>query len=168
MTAEVTIRADARKILRTLDQLPANMLEEMRRTMDTQNQESIGHISRNRLSGQGPYPVSQHRLGIVSGKLWQSLWAVPAWILGQDVMSGIGVPLRYGMAHEFGFAEEVAVRAHTRRRTTGKGSDTLVRAHRRKMKIPERAAIRYGLKDRIAAYGRALSGAILQAWRARL
>ena len=166
MIIEIAIHEDSAKILRHLTLMPDRMLEEMRHAMDEQNQYSIGYISQNRLRGQGPYPVNEHRLGIVSGKLWQSLWAVPAVVSGQEILSGIGVPLRYGMAHEFGFAGDVAVRPHTRRRATGKGSDILVRGHRRKMKIPERAAIRYGLMDRDYIYGITLTAAIHEAWRA--
>ncbi len=47
-------------------------------------------IQAKRLTGKGPFPVSQHKLGVVSGRLRQSIQATEARIEGDSVISSIG------------------------------------------------------------------------------
>jgi hypothetical protein len=113
---------------------------------------AVGRLSQRRLTGKGPFPVAQSRLGVVTGRLRQSVRGGigPARIQGQTATVSIGSKVRYAAAHEFGFSGRVRVAAHRRRGHT-RGQVTIpahnVRAHQRLLKIPERKPIRTGLRD---------------------
>ena len=134
-----------------------------------------GAITKERLTGQGPFPVDQHRLGVKSGLMRKSLRWTKAESNGNTVTSAIGTNVRYAGAHEFGFSGNVQVKAHTRvhyTEKTAKGTKSIsgksalrvsrkggkralnidfksgqVRAHTRKVNILERAPIRTGVRE---------------------
>lgn len=112
-----------------------------------------GRIQVKRLTGKGPFPVSQHKLGVISGRLRQSLRATEARIEGDNVIASIGTKVGYARAHEFGFNGAVKVRAHEVTMTTlfGRKLAEPLRFSRlastRKVKIPERRPIRTGIEE---------------------
>jgi hypothetical protein len=183
MNIEVRIDSNAAKVLDQLTQVPPRMLETLRRTILEQNEYTIGHIRATRLIGKGPFPLEQHRLGQVTSKLTQSLTQTKPQIVGDQVISSIGSPLRYAWAHEFGFVGRVAVPSHERKyprkrsRTsarTGKltrgrrrSGSYIVGSHTRQMDVPARAPIYYGLLDRMHEYDRAISQAIVDSWEGK-
>ncbi len=65
-----------------------------------------GRIQERRLSGRGPFPVSEHRLGERTGQLKLRTRAAPATITSegnQSVVTGaIGSSAFYAAIHEFG------------------------------------------------------------------
>lgn len=110
-------------------------------------------IQAKRLTGKGPFPVSQNKLGVVSGRLRQSIRATEARIEGDSVIASIGSNVSYLKAHEFGFSGSVKVRAHEVTMTSlfGKKLAEPLRFSRlassRKVNIPERRPIRTGIEE---------------------
>lgn len=169
---------------------PRALTAHLIKALDLQNQLTIGDMSIKRFSGTGPFPVSEGRLGAITNRLRGSLRNAPAVLSGGAIVSAIGTNVRYGVAHEFGFAGTVSRRAHTRRRFTTQqvgGNAFLdprtgrirksrkklqrvqtgtvqVRAHQLQVHIPERAPIRRGIADRLPAYAPALGAAVVAAF----
>jgi hypothetical protein len=153
--------------------------------MDFQNQQTKTHIEDERLTGEGPFPPSEHKLGVRSGLLRRSLRATPARVTGRTVTSAIGTNIFYAAIHEFGGSfQRKATGGITRLRADAKGN--LLRNGRggaifakkehkrvaeraftfksRTIKFPERAPIRTGIEDCVPSYGGAISAAIEDAW----
>lgn len=133
------------------------------RGMDRGTKMIEGMVLKQRLTGKGPFPVSQHRLGVKTGRLRQGLRSTRARVDGGDIVTSIGNNVRYARVHEFGFSGKVAVPAHQRtiRMAWGKRlqapKSIAVRAHQRAMKAAERAPIRTGIKQHFATLARELS-----------
>jgi len=162
------------------------ILESIRKAMDYQNQLTVGHIVEKRLTGRGPYPVSQHRLGERSHLYRKSLRAAKATFSGQTVESSIGANVKYAGVHEFGAVIRHKARAGTVRlrtdnagnlmRQPGKLGTRLAvfakRSHKNartvgfsgkaySVTIPARAPITTGIQDRLEDYGRGVSERIV-------
>lgn len=112
-----------------------------------------GRIEAKRLTGKGPFPVAQHRLGVVTGRLRQSLRQGPTTITGDVIATSLGSNVEYAAAHEFGFNGSVKVKAQEVTMTTlfGRKLATPLRFSRlpytRQVKIPERRPIRAGITE---------------------
>ena len=122
----------------------ATVSQGIQKGLDTANLLVTGIIKRKRLNGQGPFPVSQHRLGHRSRRLVRAFTASRARIVDPKklvVASALGSNVSYFGPHEFGFSGQVKVKAHTRK------SGSKVRAHLRHMRVPERAMVRTELAD---------------------
>lgn len=187
MTIEVHLDTKAAELLEKRLLQPEPMVQAMRRTMDEQNLYTIRKIIQERMTGKGPFPVEEHRMGVVTGHMRRSLFstpAVPTRASGTSfaLTSSIGSRARYAAAHEFGFEGDVTVRGYTRRAArqrarydlrTGErlragrrtGGRAEVWGHVRRMRIPARAPVQTGILDRLPEYGRALSRAIVAAWK---
>lgn len=92
-------------------------------------------IKRDKLSGQV--------LNRVSGDLSRSV-SPNAEIIGNKVIGTVGTNLFYGRTHEYGFNGNVAVSAHTRNTRYGAQN---VRAHNRRVNLPERSFLRSSLSE---------------------
>ncbi len=145
--------------------------------MDRQNQLTVGHITERRMTGKGPFPASEHKMGVRTNAMRRTLRASRAVVRGGVIESAIGSNLSYMGAHEFGFSGSVNVRAHNRRNKAGNVRGRLepgqrkkllavgfqtVKAHARKINVPARAPIYHGILDRADAIGAGLSRAILK------
>lgn len=113
MGSVVTITAELPpetvQVIKNLQELPDEIPKSIKRGMDRALSVVRGRIQTTRLSGLGPFPPDQHRLGEVSGTLRGSLVEVPAEITGGDpavITGGIQVPesVIYGRVHEFGMS----------------------------------------------------------------
>ena len=111
----ITLSPETVALLRSTPRWPAQMREAVRRTVDLQNELTVGHIQSERMSGTGPFAVSEHKLGVVTNRLRSSVRPSRATVDGDQISSAIGTNVRYGGAHEFGFSGPVTVRAHTRK-----------------------------------------------------
>ena len=116
-TIDLSVKAE--KVLAQLDHLPKRMGAKIAQAMDKENELTIAHTQRNRLTGYGPFPEAQHRLGNRpglpgSGSLRQSVNATESIVTGDDVVSAIGASVSYAWTHEFGFSGDVQVRAFVR------------------------------------------------------
>lgn len=156
------------------------------RTIDRENQLTIGEIQSKRLSKRGP-----QTLGVVTNRLRSSIRAEKASLHGDIILTSIGSNVAYAGVHEFGIDETVTVRAHTRRvfkfvqgaatevtfdPKTGKisrgkvkgkrTSDEInVKEHKRHMQMPARSYIRRTLQERAVNYTVSIGNTVAQLMR---
>lgn len=176
MTPKITIRLDARsqQVLEGVASFTPRMLEAVRQTMDVQNELTVGHIAERRMTGRGPFPVEEHRLGVRTNRLRLSLRPAKAIVVtvggNSVVVSDIGTNVAYAGTHEMGYSGPVQVPQHTRTITTAFGKklekpvEVQVRQHTRQLDMPARAPIQHGIMDRAARYGEAIGQAAVAAW----
>ena len=188
MSLRITITSDAQEAAKRLDRFPILLRRALVKSMNEQNELAIGEITRNRLTGDGPFQVSEHKLGVVTKLLRASLnrgephsLTTLAVAKGDTVTSTIGTNVEYAGAHEFGFSGPVFVNSHIRRahkrlketittktgktrRKFSKVGESIVTGHGRNVDIPARAPIKHGLEDYEPEYGRGISEAIVGAW----
>ena len=193
----IEITSNAAECAAQMRAAPTRMLQAIAHALDLENELTVGHIQAEHLTGTGPFPPSEHRLGVVSNRLRSSVRPSAAKIVDNGVSSSIGTNVAYAGIHEFGFDGTVTVRSHTRRIFARKGqagreliftllrwdgaghikkgrtikkmvaAEVTVRSFKRHMRMPERAPIRTGIEERIPNYSRSISAAILTAWEAR-
>lgn len=157
--AAQTVRYGAREMVGRIG-------EGIRFGMERANLSILGRTMKGRFTGQGPFAVSANRLGVKTGQLRRSLRATKPVIVDLatlSVASKVGSKVKYFGAHEFGFRGTASVRSHVRR-TRGGGRAT-VRAHSRKMSIPERRPLRTGFSEPAAqaVYQREITKAVAAA-----
>lgn len=156
MKTTMKITETASKMLKRAIAEP--VLAGLAKTMDAQNQFTIGEIRRfNR--GAGPYPVGQHRLGHRSGRWSGSLNAPPAVVTGSKVASTIGSNIVYARIHEFG-GVIVPKKAKALRFKIGGSWITT-----NKVIMPARAPITTGIQKRKPNYEKAVSASIIATLR---
>jgi phage gpG-like protein len=154
---DIKINDELRDGIRALK--PTFAMSAVQRGMEKGTALMVGGITKTRLTGQGPFPVSEHRLGVKTGRLRRSFhWTGAGTVRGKECTTQIGVRVAYAAAHEFGFKGTVSVKAHTRK---GKKASNRVKAHSRKMNIPERAPIRTGMKQHGGRIPRAIADEIV-------
>lgn len=102
-------------------------------------------VMRNRLSGQV--------LNVRTGNLRRSIQHQQVTSSGGLVVGEVNTNVRYGVAHEYGFAGTVNVKASMRRIRQAFGRPlkspryVQIRAHSRNVKLPERSFLRSALRD---------------------
>lgn len=137
---------------------PDVMVGAVRRGMDRGTQLVTDRIRRTRLSGQGPFAIADHRLGVKSGRLRKALQWTKGSVSGLEVTTAIGAVVKYAAAHEFGFTGKVPVKAHQRTATKAFGVKLSepkphpVKVHQRTVRIPERRPIRSGIEENLAVF----------------
>lgn len=108
-------------------------------------------IQKERFTGKGPFPVSDKKLGVVSGRLRRDLHSEKVTIASGRYQGRIGSIVEYFGAHELGFNGTVNVPGHTRKAyTTRRGYSVLeqsVRSHSRKVTIAKRAPLATGIEE---------------------
>jgi hypothetical protein len=131
IAVQITIPADTLAKLKKIDDLDVELPQAIKRGMDYSLSIVRGRIQANRLSGKGPFPPEDHRLGIKTQQLQRSLREESAVIDGNTVTASIGSPVFYGALHEYGW------------------SGTVVRGQGKpyQMTIPERAPVRTGVTE---------------------
>jgi hypothetical protein len=136
----------------------------MVRGINRASQEIVGLAVKENFTGKGPFPPSQHRLGVVTGRLRKSIRATLATFNGGQIDVSFGSNVRYFSVHEFGFQGTEHVKGHVRRlagsktfrrgKLTKKSSGNLksvlerggktianVKPHGRKVNTPARAPL---------------------------
>lgn len=143
--------------------------EEIRKALSLGLDLLAKQAAKERFRGKGPFPVSQNRLGVVSGRLVQDLYGADARITADGYTGQVGSRLEYFGAHEVGFSGTVQVPAHTRdsyqvnrkrqTRTSKSGKPVSiranrysvlphsVRAHSKKLNIPARKPLRTAIEE---------------------
>jgi hypothetical protein len=131
---KIEIPAETQRKIEKLILLPEGFPQAIKRGMDYAIAIVRGRIQRERLSGKGPYPPDEHRLGRVTGKLQESLRNEPAVITdgGRTITGEIGTNIFYAALHEYGFVKDDVVR--------GQGKPY-------KLEFPERAPVRTGVEE---------------------
>jgi phage gpG-like protein len=166
------------------------MLEAIRQGIDAGAAQTVSNIQDTRFTGEGPFPVEEHRLGIRANRLRQSLRNSPAVVImsgnGGSVEASIGSNVEYAAIHEFGGVIKRTVKAGSvRLRTDRKGNllrqkDNLAifaktkgdKAHKQfrevsfaggntyEIRIPARAPLGHGIADNETTFTRAIARAI--------
>lgn len=186
----------AQRIISDLQTLPEWGLQAVARGMDQANQLTLARIQKEHLTGVGPFPPEEHRLGVVTNRLRSAAWASPAAVSGQTVSSAIGDNVVYAAIHEFGgvihhSARSGKVRLRTNKHQAGGSEATLMRqngyaflavfakaSHKNVREVsyeaeaydvtmPARAPFRTGIEENAAEYGRQMSRALVTAWKER-
>lgn len=162
--------------LAKLRAMPATFQRDITGAFDRACNAALGRTQRERFTGQGPFPAAQRKLGVVTGRLRNSMLLASrekgASLAGTALVRTITVPVVYFARHEFGFTGTENVRAHTRdvffsdrgkrigalaakrRQARGKAvsrQSVAVRAHTRKVNTPARAPLRTGLSEHLGA-----------------
>lgn len=117
-------------------------------------------VTKERLTGKGPFPVEQNRLGVVTGHGRRSFYVAEVETSAQAITGALGVPVHYMVAHELGFEGTVTVREHRR---TRKNRTWLVKSHRRQMLIPARAPVQTGAKEHLGRIETEITKALKEA-----
>jgi phage gpG-like protein len=172
------INSTAQDMLRRIQTFNAEVPQDIARTMDRENQETIGQIQQTRMTGKGPFPPAQGRLGVRTNRLRSSVRASKARVFGGEIASSIGSNVEYAAIHEFGGTIQQGARTNlfrqTFRRVKGGGVrfaklgakrsfSTTKRTEfkARTIVIPQRAPITRGIEDRRWAYNASISQAII-------
>ena len=126
--------------------------EAMRAALETGMLMLVAKAQRTRFSGQGPFPVSERKLGIRTGRLRRDLHSEPVRITASGYRSRIGSVVEYFGAHEHGFTGTVSVRAHARAGYTVKsrGYSVLpqsVRGYSKRVDVPKRAPLAAAIEE---------------------
>lgn len=140
LTITVEIPPDSQAILKKLTEMPDKVPIAIKRGMDRALGIVRGSIQRDSLSGKGPFPKEQHRLGERTGALRGSLLNEPAVIQGNTVTGSIGLHHKYGHIHEFGML--IFGKPLLRFQIEGKWIIA------RKVLIPARAPVRFGVESK--------------------
>jgi len=167
--------------LKRFETLPAEVLEGIRRGMDKVLDYTVSDIKEKRLSGKGPYPVAEGRLGQVSSQYFESLRTSPPRIIDENTVTGaIGTRVKYARIHEYGGVIKRTVKpGKVRLRTDRNGellrngnlaifankthADSRVRevayagGGSYEIHIPARAPIGHGVADNAATFSRAIA-----------
>ena len=174
----------AQKITANLQKLPAQAALVIAGAMDEANQFALANIVEKHLTGKGPFPVEENRLGERSHMLRNSARTAPAVVDGDKVISAIGSNVKYAGLHEFGGritipARKVKVRLRTNAdgslmRQLGQLAIFAKKSHKRAKEIetqteaydvtmPARAPFRTGITEMAPRYSKSISAAIIAA-----
>jgi len=185
---QIKLTPKAEALLATMKAMPSWGMDAVRLGMDKANQMAVGNIMRKHLTGQGPFPVDEHRLGVVTNRLRGATWASPTVASGTRTTSSIGSPVKYAALHEFGGVIHHKARTGTARLATDKKGSLLHQAananllifakkSRKNVKevaykaeahdvvIPERAPFRTGIREVLEDYGKIVSAEFLKVAR---
>ena len=122
MNVQIRVTKDqSADLLRAVREAGRRALPVLGRALGSGAQEVLGRAVKNRFTGKGPFPVSQHRLGVVTNRLRKSMRAtLPQVNISAGTVSvSMGSNVSYYAGHEFGFRGRVQVKGHTRRNTPG-------------------------------------------------
>lgn len=173
---DIPLSPETQGFFEKMRNMPTLLRQAMARGLDKGLALASGEIQRTHFTGQGPFPVGEHRLGVRSNRLRRAIrWNTtglpgkttggePSTVSGDTITGQIGANIRYLGAHEYGFSGDVQVRPHLRKSfrqqsftdpgkkrgfTSRKvrGGDIAVRAFTRRVHIPERAPLRTGIEE---------------------
>jgi len=163
-TVEIQLSPQALALQESLRKAPEDFKQAVRRGLDTATQEVASRIRSRRLTGKGPFPVEEHRLGQVTGLLYGTTDATPAIVISEGdqatITSSIGTPMPYAAAHEYGFSGTETVKAHLSQ--SKKGKVFHVRAYNRRMNIPARAPFQTGVEENLEYITQTIDAEILK------
>lgn len=162
MSAQVTVKQDdsVGELLELLKgrRSMATIAQHLLKGVEEGSQQLLGKIQKERLSGQGPYPVKQKRLGIVSHRLYQSMRFAKPTMRGRILKTSVGTNVKYWARHEFGGSGRqirvgaAKVKAYSVKNAFGRGKRVKVPAHTRqaylrKDNTPKREPVQAGLRQ---------------------
>ena len=126
METRIELSDGAKKVLQGLQTLPGWGMAAIARGLEKALVWEAGRIQERRLTGKGPYPVEQHRLGEVTKRLRDSVTTSAPTVSGNTATGGIGTmgsAVKYAAIHEYGGTIRHKPRTGTvRLRTTATGA----------------------------------------------
>jgi len=142
------------KTRRSMSQIAKHLL----RGVEEGNEQLLAKINKERLTGDGPFPVSQKRLGVVSGRLRRSMRFSRATFAAGKLKTSVGSNVKYFGRHEFGGGGRQVrvgahrVKAHTRTKLFGRSQRVEIPAHTRqaylrKDNMPKREPVMAGVRE---------------------
>lgn len=181
-TFEIVLPPETLALIERAKDTPNIMLAAIRRGMEESREPMVSAIRLERLSGVGPFPVSEHRLGQVTSHLRDSVNPSEVRQDGDVLSFSVGTNVEYAAVHEFGFSGQVNVSAHRRNRSVSVTVETIdkhgrsrrrtasskvagqVRAHTRRMVMPARAPFGHGAADNVGIITRAITRNLKAMW----
>lgn len=187
---KIELTQQAQKVIDSFKEFPSWGMNAVCVGMDRANQLALTNIQKAHLTGRGPFPPEEHRLGVVTNRLRGAAWASPAVATGTMVTSAIDDNVKYAAIHEFGGTVHHPARTGTARLRTDKLGNLLKQAinanlvifakagHKRVKEVaykaeaydvtmPERAPFRTGIEEMLGQYGKQVSEILIEAWRNR-
>ncbi len=158
MVVKIVIPARIATALKNLGTFPAHVLQGIATALDVENGLTVGHIVEARMTGTGPFPVEEGKLGVRTGRLRQSVRPSPARIVGSAVLSSIGTNVEYAAIHEFG-GTIVPKNKQALKFSVGGRFVTVT-----KVVMPKRAPIARGIEDCVGNYRDTIGAAITKTW----
>lgn len=102
-TITITASAETQDYLQRLKGQPQRIARAICAGMDAANQLAVANIQEKHLTGVGPYPVEEHRLGVRTNRLRGSVRAsATRQVSERQYESAIGSNVIYAAIHEFG------------------------------------------------------------------
>ena len=132
---KVTIEPETVRYLRKLSEMPREVPKAVQRGLESALVTVTESLKTRRLSGRGPYPPSQHKLGARSGVLRDSVYYRTS-VRGNTVTGTIGSDVLYAPVHEYG----AVIHARNKPYLVFKIRGKTIRA--KSVTIPERAPFR--------------------------
>jgi len=159
MSLKIELTSNARVILGEIRGFQGELAQAVARTMDEQNELTVGHISRTKLSQRGP-----RTLGVVSNRLRGSVRRTAATISGSTISSTIGTNVKYAAVHEYGTGPyKIRAKPGKALRFFAGGNVVFAREVNHPG-FPARGMFAAGLEERAENYSQAVSKAIEEAW----
>jgi len=150
----IELTPQAQAVIVKLQKFPQNIGQAIKRGMDEAGLKAWREISDTRFSGIGPrpFPVAEHKLRQISGRLKGSLfWRAARVETAGQLVSVTGAMVsegvRYFPIHEYGFSGTANVKPFFRKNRSTKKPLSEVKGHTRRMNIPARAPMRTGIED---------------------
>lgn len=167
----ITVSENAEAIVRNLQTMPKWMLDDIAKSMDLQNQLTVGHIQKDYLSFPRSGPSTPIGCRVQTNRLRGSIRASQAAISGNQVVSAIGSNVVYAAAQEFGadIPARTIVPKPGNKALRFMIGDRVIFATSVKMPavhLPARGFVQRGIADRAANYTNAISRAIIGSWNA--
>lgn len=131
------------EVVRKLDELGPNLRDELKQGIGRAVLKLQRRVRSEKLSGQ----VLKVRTGTLRRSIDQAVTES-----GNQVVGLVSTNVGYGRIHEYGFSGSVSVKQSLRlvKKAFGRpipAREVMVRAHQRKVKLPERSFLRSALRD---------------------
>ncbi len=170
----ITIGPATQKRIAELQAIPEQVNAAIGRGLYQGAFDAAGIIQTKRLTGVGPFPPAQHRLGNRSFVLMESLQADKS-VTGPNVTAtgatvSIGTKVKYARIHEFGGtihrkAGHVRLTLSTRKFAKKKDQNVSHHPHAAyDIRMPERAPIRTGIQDAAPEFTKRIAIQVKQLW----
>jgi len=185
---QIKLSPEAEKIVAGYQTLPARLVTAVVAGMKEANLFAIANIQRAHLRGKGPFPPSEHKLGVRTGRLLGSVWDTdPTPVSNTQIQSFVGSDVIYAGPHEYGgVIHHPALQLKLRHAVDKKGSllkqrtnsnllkfakrgkparESTVQGKAYDVTMPERAPFRAGLAESAPEYTRSISEKIMETFK---
>ena len=160
-TIEIKVSGDAQEYLGKVSNRGA-VLPAVARTLDDQNQLTVGHIFRRYVSFPSDSPVSQTTLRTKTGGLRRSIRQSYPKITGDGIVSAIGSNVEYAAILEEGGTTAPHVILPKRKKALAFGGRVYGKVNHPGSRITGRHFVRRGIEDRLNDYSSAIASTIIK------